>query len=323
MRINDQIFQIGEINVRNMSSEQVASVLRQSSMQGQMVKFIVARPIHNPVGDVELLSTSIEKIEFDANNKPIITNLKSPNSQSVVVKTSEILTDKKLNLLQLIEAERAESATNTAKQMQSELAEAEVAPAPSEPPPPITTTTTTTTTTTCLPVSSEQQKAVSNEQSVKPAAVEESSLVQASSSSKKALSAALERIDEIHLVLRISSDDATVVAVTDAVDQQPSCSLLDRFNSVLKKQSITLGLYTFETSNYFMVKEITSDEATSTTSTGEKLEPYDCLVEVNGQPIERIIQEPKSFAETTISNLKFRNDPAFKIKVTFFSIFCT
>jgi hypothetical protein len=93
--------------VRNMSSEQVAAVLRQSSMQGQMVKFIVARPIHNPVGEIELAGSSaaVEKIEFDANNKPIITNLKSPNSQIVVVKTSEVLTDKKLNLLQYIESE--------------------------------------------------------------------------------------------------------------------------------------------------------------------------------------------------------------------------
>lgn len=121
LRINDQIFQIGEINVRNMSSEQVASVLRQSSMQGQMIKFIVARPIHNTVGDVELVSSSgVEKIEFDANNKPIITNLNSPNSQSVVVKTSEILTDKKLNLINLIEAEieakKENNTTNSDKQ---------------------------------------------------------------------------------------------------------------------------------------------------------------------------------------------------------------
>lgn len=94
-----------------MSSEQVAAVLRQSSMHGQIVKFIVARPIHNPVGDIELASGEMtsslsEKIEFDANNKPIITNLKSPNSKSVVVRTSEILGDKKLNLMQLIETEQ-------------------------------------------------------------------------------------------------------------------------------------------------------------------------------------------------------------------------
>lgn len=116
-----------------MSSEQVAAVLRQSSMQGQMVKFIVARPIHNPVGEIELAGSSaaVEKIEFDANNKPIITNLKSPNSQIVVVKTSEVLTDKKLNLLQYIESESVKpAAAEEEKIEQQQTIEKEKSPSP-------------------------------------------------------------------------------------------------------------------------------------------------------------------------------------------------
>lgn len=118
-----------------MSSEQVAAVLRQSSMQGQMVKFIVARPIHNPVGEIELAGSSaaVERIEFDANNKPIITNLKSPNSQIVVVKTSEVLTDKKLNLLQYIESESVKPAAAAAEEEkieQQQTIEKEKSPSP-------------------------------------------------------------------------------------------------------------------------------------------------------------------------------------------------
>ena len=118
--------------MRNMSSEQVAAVLRQSSMQGQMVKFIVARPIHNPVGEIELAGSSaaVEKIEFDANNKPIITNLKSPNSQIVVVKTSEVLTDKKLNLLQYIESESVKPPAEEEKIEQHASIEKEKSPSP-------------------------------------------------------------------------------------------------------------------------------------------------------------------------------------------------
>ena len=55
MRINDQIFQIGDTNVRSMSSEQVASVLRQSTMHGKRITFIVARPVHNNITDIELV----------------------------------------------------------------------------------------------------------------------------------------------------------------------------------------------------------------------------------------------------------------------------
>ena len=117
--------------MRNMSSEQVAAVLRQSSMQGQMVKFIVARPIHNPVGEIELAgSSAVERIEFDANNKPIITNLKSPNSQIVVVKTSEVLTDKKLNLLQYIESESVKPAAAEEEKIEQQTIEKEKSPSP-------------------------------------------------------------------------------------------------------------------------------------------------------------------------------------------------
>lgn len=41
----DHILQIGDVNVRGMSSEQVAAVLRQS---GREVRLIVARPVNEP-----------------------------------------------------------------------------------------------------------------------------------------------------------------------------------------------------------------------------------------------------------------------------------
>ena len=106
LRINDQIFQIGDINVRSMSSEQVAAVLRQSTMHGQVIKFVVARPVHVS-GDVEiltqqdLLSPNLSK--FNLSN--INTN---PNSQCFLIPTIEIM-DKKINLQQRIQLELEQS----------------------------------------------------------------------------------------------------------------------------------------------------------------------------------------------------------------------
>lgn len=98
MQINDQIFQIGDTNVRSMSSEQVASVLRQSSMHGQVIKFIVARPVHNNITDIDLVqakdpdSESFKNMLNDLNKTS-----NSPNSQCLIIKTHEIM-DKNLNL---------------------------------------------------------------------------------------------------------------------------------------------------------------------------------------------------------------------------------
>ena len=44
----DHIFHIGDVNVRGMTSEQVAGVLRQS---GEQVKLLVGRPLQNPETD--------------------------------------------------------------------------------------------------------------------------------------------------------------------------------------------------------------------------------------------------------------------------------
>jgi hypothetical protein len=85
LRVNDQIFQIGEVNVRNMSSEQVASILRQPNMHGQVVKFIVARPVHNTGNDVDQPTPQLET--------PSSTN----NGQCFTMRTAEIM-DKSLNL---------------------------------------------------------------------------------------------------------------------------------------------------------------------------------------------------------------------------------
>ena len=98
MQINDQIFQIGDTNVRSMSSEQVASVLRQSSMHGQVIKFIVARPVHNNITDIDLVqskdpdSESFKNILNDLNKTS-----NNQNSQCLIIKTNEIM-DKNLNL---------------------------------------------------------------------------------------------------------------------------------------------------------------------------------------------------------------------------------
>ena len=85
-----------------MSSEQVAAVLRQSSMQGQCVKFIVARPVHNKVNDVELVDQEgdASKSTPKSTAKPKIENLNA-NSQAFLIRTSEIL-DKNINLQQRV-----------------------------------------------------------------------------------------------------------------------------------------------------------------------------------------------------------------------------
>jgi len=108
LRVNDQIFQIGDTNVRNMSSEQVAAVLRQSSLHGQKVKFVVARPVLNSVNDIEMLNEnkSSEMVVIDPATIKVDddVNLISSDNGTFLVRTSQIL-DKKLNLNQLIQAE--------------------------------------------------------------------------------------------------------------------------------------------------------------------------------------------------------------------------
>lgn len=82
--------------MRNMNSEQVASILKQSSMHGQLVKFIVARPVHNTVNDVELTSGGAVELspELAASG-----SLNPASGQCFLIRTSEIM-DKSMNLSQ-------------------------------------------------------------------------------------------------------------------------------------------------------------------------------------------------------------------------------
>ncbi|CAF0710871.1 unnamed protein product [Brachionus calyciflorus] len=106
LRGNDQIFQIGDINVRSMSSEQVAAVLRQPAFHGQYVKFLVARPVHNSVNDIELLNTNEIITLNEESPKKEIMNIKQPNSQNkcYLIKTSSIM-DKKVDFKNLLTPE--------------------------------------------------------------------------------------------------------------------------------------------------------------------------------------------------------------------------
>jgi len=88
-----------------MSSEQVASVLRQSSMHGQIVKFIVARPVHNTVKDIELVGNESGDLANNLNEPPPILN---ENSQCFNVRTNQIM-DKKVDLQKIIDNELEQS----------------------------------------------------------------------------------------------------------------------------------------------------------------------------------------------------------------------
>jgi len=107
LKINDQIFQIGETNVRSMSSEQVASVLRQPSIQGQIISFIVARPVHNNVTDIDLIN--MQEDTDSENFKTMLNKLNSttadhPDSKCFIIRTTEIM-DKNLNIQEKIKSE--------------------------------------------------------------------------------------------------------------------------------------------------------------------------------------------------------------------------
>lgn len=104
LRINDQIFQIGDTNVRSMSSEQVASVLRQSSMHGKRVKFIVARPVHNNITDIELVGES-DSYELKNMLNDLNGAADNPNSESFILKTCDIM-DNNVNLVEKLDIEK-------------------------------------------------------------------------------------------------------------------------------------------------------------------------------------------------------------------------
>ena len=104
MRINDQIFQIGDTNVRSMSSEQVASVLRQSTMHGKRITFIVARPVHNNITDIELVRDT-DSYELKAKINDLNSDADYPNSESFILKTNDIM-DKNVNLIKKLDIEK-------------------------------------------------------------------------------------------------------------------------------------------------------------------------------------------------------------------------
>ncbi|ENN81236.1 hypothetical protein D910_06926 [Dendroctonus ponderosae] len=51
LQSGDHILQIGEVNLRGLGSEQVASVLRQC---GVHVRMVVARPVESTTADIQL-----------------------------------------------------------------------------------------------------------------------------------------------------------------------------------------------------------------------------------------------------------------------------
>lgn len=95
-----------------MSSEQVAAVLRQSAIQGQTVKFIVARPVQNISPDIEMSEKKNENenqlCEFQdhsgLNTNLINLNNLNINMQCFFIPTNEIM-DKNINLKQRLALE--------------------------------------------------------------------------------------------------------------------------------------------------------------------------------------------------------------------------
>ena len=88
LRVGDHFFQIGEINVRSMSSEQIASILRQmmQTQRNNLVKFIVARPIR------ELFKTPKDAI-----------NILNQNTDTLkIVETRQISDNKTIDFMNLV-----------------------------------------------------------------------------------------------------------------------------------------------------------------------------------------------------------------------------
>jgi hypothetical protein len=98
-----------------MSSEQVASVLRQTSMHGQRVKFIVARPIHTSLNNIELVGVNKDDEAIKAALREQLKQANNNTSQTnaIIIRTHEIM-DKNIDLPNRIhlEADKAENETN-------------------------------------------------------------------------------------------------------------------------------------------------------------------------------------------------------------------
>lgn len=124
----------------------------------------------------------------------------------------------------------------------------------------------------------------------------------------------IDKIDDNHVLLRLA-------LTSDDLDRS---SFLDTLNSSLKRLAVTLDRFVDEQTTttsdvYFLVKEIASGgEQPLGASESVKLETYDFLVEVNGQPVgyqNNVSQISLATADKHLS-LKFRNDPSFKLQVT-------
>jgi hypothetical protein len=111
-----------------MSSEQVASVLRQTSMHGQTIKFIIARPVHVPIIDIDLVSSNnspdqlnqncdVEQQEKIKNTIACLNQTSHPNSQCIIIKTSEIM-DKNVDLQQKLNLEMNKNIKNDHSKLQ-------------------------------------------------------------------------------------------------------------------------------------------------------------------------------------------------------------
>lgn len=83
-----------------MNSEQVAAVLRQSAFHGQLVKFLVARPIQNSISDYELINSNeiINLNQEKKNNEVMNINIPFEKDKRFLIKTIDII-DKKINFL--------------------------------------------------------------------------------------------------------------------------------------------------------------------------------------------------------------------------------
>ena len=79
LRSGDHIFQIGDVNVRGMGSEMVASVLRQS---GSQVRLIVARGVQEPFPTTQPYAPIVPTHALDENLRHLYAALLAADTQA-------------------------------------------------------------------------------------------------------------------------------------------------------------------------------------------------------------------------------------------------
>ena len=116
-----------------MSSEQVASVLRQSSMHGQCVKFIVARPVQSSLNNIELVGKDDDSIKKALREQLTLANNSLVQTDAILIRTQEIM-DKNIDLPSRIKLESEKDAKVATPTIEIEpaslLVEAELPPPP-------------------------------------------------------------------------------------------------------------------------------------------------------------------------------------------------